>query len=181
VLRMQRRAATRALLLLPPQLQRQELLNAEITEDFRLCFVDGQQIVAGRAILGDRLAIFCGVIAIVAAEAARIAHVADVIRMGAPGNFHLREHVGGEDGHQSFAGGLHKLWLCRQHLGVFSAIKGGELLGNLGASLVLGCVIGLEQLEAFLVHPRQSAWCEPRDCGNRCNPSRAVRPGEQHP
>src|SRR5271165_6028528 len=55
------------------------LLDAEVGEDLGLCFIDGQQVVAGGAVLGDALAVFGGVLTVVAAEAAGIAHVADVV------------------------------------------------------------------------------------------------------
>jgi len=68
------------------------LLNAEIGEDFRFGFVDGQQVVAGGAVLRDAGSVFGGVIAVVAAEASWVVHVADVIGMSSPGHLH-----GGKD------------------------------------------------------------------------------------
>ena len=80
-----------------PSSPRKNLLNTEIGEDLRLGFVHGQQVVAGRAILCDGLAIFCGVFAIVAAETTGIAHVTDVIGMSTPRDLHFGEHIGRED------------------------------------------------------------------------------------
>jgi len=72
-----------------------------------LGFFDGQQVVAGRAIVGNGgLSIAGGVVAIVATEAARVAHVADVVGMRPPSHLHLREHVMGENRHQPVAGRL---------------------------------------------------------------------------
>ncbi len=70
-----------------------------------------------------RLAILCGVIAIVAAEATGIAHVPDVVRMRSPRDLHIGKHIGREDGHQPIAGGLHEVRFRRQHVRMFAAIE----------------------------------------------------------
>src|ERR1019366_5355013 len=120
------------------------LLNAEIGKDLGLRFVYGEQVVAYGAILRDSLAIFRCMVAIMAAEAARIAHVSDVIGMRSPSHFHLGKHVGRKDSDQSIACGLYKLRFRRQHIRMFAAIKSCQLLRNFRARFSLGCVIALE-------------------------------------
>ena len=83
--------------LAPPLFPRKNLLNTEVGEDLRFGFIHGKQVVAGRAILRDGLAIFCAVLAIVAAETTGIAHVTDVIGMSTPRDLHFGEHIGRED------------------------------------------------------------------------------------
>ena len=101
----------------------QLLLNAEVGEDLGLGFVHGQQVVAGGAILRDGLAVLCCVLAIVAAEAAGIAHVADVIGVRSPGDFHFGKHVGREDVTSPSPAAFTRCGLRGQHIRVFAAIE----------------------------------------------------------
>lgn len=69
----------------------QLLADTEIGENLGLGFVDCEQVVTCSAILRESLAFLRDVITIVATEASGIAHVPDVIRMGSPGDLHVRE------------------------------------------------------------------------------------------
>ncbi len=86
-------------------------MNAEVGEDLGFGFVNGQQVMAGGAVLGDAGSVFRGVVAVVAAEAAGIVHVADVVGMSSPGHLHVREHVLAVECDQFIAGRLDLLRL----------------------------------------------------------------------
>jgi hypothetical protein len=114
---------------------RGDILNAEVGKHFGLGFFDGQQVVAGRAILRDAGAVFGRVVAVVAAEAAGILLVADVVGMRSPGDFHEREtHSGCRARYQFLSGMLHQRGFFGEDLGMLAAIEGLKLLGNLDAA-----------------------------------------------
>ena len=133
------------------------LLNAEIGEDLGLGLVDGKQVVAdAQSWVIDLVPSFDDVVAIVAAEAAGIAHVADVIGMRSPGDLHVGKDVGGEDVDQPFAGSFDEIGICGQHLGMLRRDRTGvELRGNLGACFGFGGVVGLQQLKSLFVDQGQ--------------------------
>jgi hypothetical protein len=56
-------------------------------------FVDGQQIMAEAAVIAQRLPILRNLTAVVTAEAARIIHVPDVVRVGSPGHLHAGKDI----------------------------------------------------------------------------------------
>src|SRR5450759_1777848 len=78
---------------------------AQIGEDLWGGFIHGQQVVAGVAVLRDRLAVLGVVPAVVAAVAAGVVGVADVDRVGAPVDFHFGEDVAVPHGQHLFSGG----------------------------------------------------------------------------
>ena len=90
-------------------------------EHLGLGFIHSQQVVAGRAVLRNARAVFGRVVAIVAAEAARIAHVADVVGMRSPGHLHDGKDILAVDRHQFLAGGFDQSGLGGQHLGMLGA------------------------------------------------------------
>ena len=84
------------------------------------------------------VAVLGGVAAVVATEAARIAHVTDVVGMRSPGHLHEGKYVLVVEGHEFLAGSFHQRCLCGQHLGMLCAIEGSKLRRNLRARLGLG-------------------------------------------
>src|ERR1039457_5886535 len=98
------------------------LLNAEVGENLGLGFVRCQQIMAGRAVLGDAGATPGHVLPLLAAEAARIAHVADMVGMRAPGHLHERKNVLTVEDRELLARRFHQRCLRCQHLGMFGTI-----------------------------------------------------------
>ena len=93
-------------------------------------------------------------IAIVATEAAGIAHVPDVIRVCSPGDLHIWKTIGGEHSDQTLACRFDEVRMCFEDIRVFVAIKLRELLGNFDSRFRFGRVIGLEQLECPSCEPR---------------------------
>jgi len=87
--------------------------------------------VAGGAILGDAGAVFGCVAAVVAAEAAWIAHVADVIWMRSPGDFHVGEDILTVEGDEFRGRGLDLGAVGGEDAGVLGLIEGLKLRGNL--------------------------------------------------
>src|ERR1039458_5550888 len=67
-----------------PSIPFQYRLKTQIGKYLWLGFFHGQQVVAIRAILRNCLSGLRHMVAIVAAEAARIAHVTDIVRMCSP-------------------------------------------------------------------------------------------------
>ncbi len=101
-----------------------------------------------------RLAVLGSVVAVVAAEAARIAHVADVVGMRSPGHLHEGKHILAIESHQFLPGGL--TWSA------FAAAprdagcdRSPQLRRNLGARFGLGGIRGLQQFQALFVDPGQ--------------------------
>jgi len=82
------------------------LLNSQIPQHLGLGLFHGKQVVAGRAVLRNAGAVFGRVAAVVAAEAAGIVHVADVVGMRPPGDFHVGEDILVVECSESFAGRL---------------------------------------------------------------------------
>ena len=82
------------------------LLNAEVGKNLGLGFVDGKQVVAGGAVLSDAFSVLCHMVAVVAAEATRIAHVTNVVWVRSPCHLHIREHVLAVERDQFLARGL---------------------------------------------------------------------------
>ncbi len=80
------------------------LLNAEVGENFRFGFISGQQIVADGAVLRNGGTVLSRMAAVVAAEASRIFHVANVVGMCSPGDFHERKYILVIERYQLFAG-----------------------------------------------------------------------------
>ena len=111
--------------------------------------------MAGRAILGDAGAVFGHVVAIVAAEAAGILLVADVVGMSSPGDFHVREHILAVQTVQFLSGIFHERGFFGEDFGMLAAIEGFELLRNLDSRFILGVVGILQQRQAFLVDEGQ--------------------------
>ncbi len=68
-------------------------MNAQISKLLRIHFIDGHQVVAGRAVVTNALSILRIVASVVTAETARIVIMSGVIRMCAPGNLHGRKHI----------------------------------------------------------------------------------------
>src|SRR5208283_2982841 len=62
------------------------LLNAEVGKDFGFSFLDGEQVVADGTVLRNSVATLRGVVAVMATEASRIVHVANVVGMRSPGH-----------------------------------------------------------------------------------------------
>src|SRR5580658_4833238 len=81
-------------------------LNAEVGENLGFGFIDGEQVVAGGAILGNACAVLGRVAAVVAAEAAGIVHVANMVGVCSPFDLHIGKHVLAVEGYQLIAGGL---------------------------------------------------------------------------
>ena len=96
------------------------LLNAEVGKHFGLGFFYGQQVVAGGAILRDAGGVFGYVVAVVAAEAAGILLVADVVGMGSPGDFHEGEHILAVEKEEFLPGRLHQRRLSVKHIGMLA-------------------------------------------------------------
>src|SRR6201995_6038312 len=92
-------------------------------------------------------------VAIMAAEAAGIVHVSDVIRVRAPGYFHVWKTVGGENGDQSLSRRFDEIGMCGEDIRMLVAIELRELSRNLDSRFIFGSVIGFEQLESLFVDP----------------------------
>src|SRR5579872_3315748 len=88
-----------------------------------------------------------------AAEAARIAHMSNVIRMRTPGHLHVWKNVGREDIDQPIAGRFYEIGMLCENLGVLVAVELRELLGNLLLRFGFSLVISLQQRETFLMDP----------------------------
>jgi hypothetical protein len=69
------------------------ILEIQLTEEFGVGLIHGQQVVACSAVIGDRLAIFGGVVPVMAAEATRGVIVPDVIRVRPPRDLHLWKYI----------------------------------------------------------------------------------------
>src|SRR5947207_484391 len=86
--------------MVPSSTSRLALAHIQVGQDLRILLVLSQDRMARRAVLGDRARAVAGglVVVVVAAEAAEEILVADVVRMRAPGELHLRKHVPLVDG-----------------------------------------------------------------------------------
>ena len=104
-------------------LQMQLVLQLEVVEDAGLGFVDGQKVVAEAAVVAEGLAVLRGVAAVVAAEAAGVGHVSDVVGVRAPRDLHIRKDVAVVDGDEAGRGGIDFGALCVPDVGVLSAVK----------------------------------------------------------
>ena len=101
------------------------LLDSKVCEDLRLLFIHNEQVVASGAILRDRgFAVFGGVIAVVTTEAARIVHVADVIRMRSPGDFHVGENILAVEDKKLLPSGLYEIALRSQDFRMIGLVEG---------------------------------------------------------
>ena len=75
-------------------------MHPEIGQQFGMCFVRHDQVVAYRTVVRDRHARLAGVISIVATEAPCGVGVADVVLMRSPANVHRREDIVRVDIHE---------------------------------------------------------------------------------
>ena len=102
------------------------------------------------------VAVFGHVVAVVAAEAAGILLVADVVGMGSPGDFHEGEHVLAVEEVEFLSGSLHQRRFLGEDLGILAAVEGLELLRNLDPRLILAGVGAIQQFQTLLVNEGQS-------------------------
>ena len=98
-------------------------------------------------------AVLGGVVAIVAAEAAGIAHVADVVGMRSPGDLHKRKDILAVEGDEFIAGRLDLGGLGGEHFRVLRGDRRPQLLRNFDGGFGFCGVVGLEQFQALLVDP----------------------------
>ena len=141
------------------------LLNAQIGENFGFGFIDCQKVVADGAILRNGVAVFGGMAAVVAAETTRVFHVADVVGMRSPGDFHKRKNILVVERDEFLAGLIDQRGFLGEHGRILRAIKGLKLLGDLDAGLFLTGEIAVQEYESLFVNPRQiGADCAARHC-----------------
>src|ERR1700735_3171935 len=131
------------------------LLDSQVCEDFRLGFIDSQEVVACRAILGNCCAVFGGMVAVVTTETTWITHMPDVVGMRSPGHLHLRKDILTVECRQFFSGSLDQVRLRCQYLRIAAAIERFKLSRDLCARIGLAGVVGLEQCQPFFVDPWQ--------------------------
>lgn len=67
--------------------------DAQLIQYFRIRLLHRQNVMAGGAVIRDRLSTLRHMAAIVTAEATRIVHVPDIVRIGSPGDFHIWKHI----------------------------------------------------------------------------------------
>ena len=90
-------------------------------------FARGQDLMTRRAVIGDRLAIGAGVVAIMAAEAAGRVVVPKIVRVRAPSHVHVGKDVAQVDIRHLLARLLHKFPLGTIDLGIVGLIKRRDL------------------------------------------------------
>src|SRR5579872_2899427 len=72
-----------------PSLQMQLVLQLQIVQHRGMRLVGRENVVAEAAVIRKRLAVLRRVAAVMAAEAAGIGHMADVVGIGPPGDLHI--------------------------------------------------------------------------------------------
>ena len=98
--------------------------------DLRATFLLLQHGMAGVAILTDDLAVFAHVVAIMAAEAALVVHVPDVVGMRLPVHLHVGEESGGVDALQFGDCTLDAVRFGRSELGILVLVELGDVGGD---------------------------------------------------
>src|ERR1700694_3361292 len=99
---------------------------------------------------------------VVAAEAARIVGMAEIIGVNSPGDLEIGKDVVAINGEQRLAGRLDigGAFACDGR--IFSLIVGGQTGGDLLRGFVVARVSCLEQLHAALLDERNPTWISPR-------------------
>src|ERR1700677_4379163 len=120
-----------------PLLWSMELLGAEFAQQLGVGFVDGQQVVAGGAVVGDGLCVFGRVVSVMAAEATRRVIMADVVWVSTPRDLHLRGDVLRIYGGEGCSGLFDLAVLAAPVCGVLRAIEGFERRFDLGGGFGL--------------------------------------------
>ena len=103
-------------------------MNAEIGEDLGLGFVPASRLWQAAQSWVIAAPSFGGVAAIVAAEAAGIAHVADVVGMRSPGDLHKGKDILAVEGDEFIARGLDLGGLGGEHFRMLRGVEGLQLL-----------------------------------------------------
>ena len=93
---------------------------------------------------------------VVAAKTAGIVGVAEVIRIRAPSDFEVREHIALVDGRQGLSRRMNRRALFDGNIRVFLEIERAQGSGDLLRRFVVARVLRLEQFNAFLLDEGQA-------------------------
>src|ERR1700729_4281516 len=113
--------------------------------------------MAYATVLSDGLFVCGRVILIVAAEAALIIGMAQVVRICPPGNLEVREHVLPVDREQRLSRGLNVLGTLACNIRIFLPIEIGQARRNLLSGLFIGPISCPDQCDAGLLNKGKAA------------------------
>src|ERR1700722_766493 len=113
------------------------LLHTEVGQQFGIGFAADQQVMAERAIVAYAHISLAVVAAVVAAEAAGVVVVANVVRVGAPGHLHKREDIVVVYGGEGLCGLVDLCALAAPYCGVLRLIVVFESRNNLPPRFLL--------------------------------------------
>ena len=114
-------------------------------------FARGQHLMTRRAVIGDGLAIGAGVVAVMAAEAARRVVMPKIVRVRAPGHVHVREDVAQVDIRHFLACLLHVTAPRSIDFRVIRLIKPGYFTSDALPGHFASGVIHLEDFDRLLL------------------------------
>jgi hypothetical protein len=127
------------------------ILEIQLTEEFGVGLIHGQQVVACSAVIGDRLAIFGGVVPVMAAEATRGVIGPDVIRVRPPRDLHLWKYILLVDGDKDCGSLINLGVLAVPDCWILRAIEVLKTRLDLGGGFHLRGILSLDQEQALFV------------------------------
>ncbi len=130
----------------------------------RIWLIDRNQIVAGGAVVGDRFAVLCIVVAIVASETTGIGGVTEVVGMGAPGYLHERKDVAVIDCSEGLGCLIDLGSLTAPDSRVSRLVELLQTVANPGRSFLLRGIVPLQQGQTLAMDEGQSGGWTP--CGH---------------